>query len=187
MSVLVALQGGVASTDFTGSWTQAAASWSATLAETDTSTASWTQAAASWSATAAETLTSTASFVQAAATWAATDAEVIDSTGAWVQAAATWHALAASADNSFTGAWTQTAATWDATADTPLPTGGTGGKFGPRVIQRRAGREPEPIPEPVAMYAAFVQPPASWRAEMDTFDPYALFLLTDEPALIGAR
>lgn len=93
------------------------------------------------------------------------------------------------ADRTFTGSWTQAPATWAATVTVPVPTGGTGGKFGPVRLRQAIRRPAEPIvvAEALVFTAAFVQEPASWRAEMDTYDPDLLFLLFDEPALIGAR
>lgn len=213
MGLLLFWQAGAAPTDFTGSWTQPAASWAATTAAALTSTgaftqatatwsasaaedvaaaAAWAQAAASWDVSLAETLTATASWAQDAASWSASAAQSLDATASFVQAAASWDALADSADNSFTGSWLQAAASWDAVADTPLPTGGQVGhlralRFDTPLRRRPPRTEVDHLPEHIGSVAVFVQPAASWHAEMDTYDPDALFLLFDEPALIGAR
>ena len=161
----------------TASLTQAAASWSATASEEFPATGSWTQAAASWSADAAQVFPSTATFVQSAATWAASAAEEFATSATFAQEPATWSATASQVFTG-TGAWEQTAS-WAAVADTTVPRA----PHGAALVTGPA----RPYVTRTSMAATFVQPAASWRADMDTYEPLALFLLTDEPALIGAR
>jgi hypothetical protein len=57
-------------------------------------TGAWTQAAASWTATGAESLDAVAAFVQAPASWQAADSDLVTATGEWAQQPASWLAFA---------------------------------------------------------------------------------------------
>jgi hypothetical protein len=145
MSLLLLFRGEAAAggVTATATWTQAAASWSATAKETIPATATWTQDA-SWAATAKEAVRGTATWGQTAQ-WAATGQVIQDVTG--------------------TATWEQSAS-WSAVGETPLPEPPPGAATvtgrGARIRPRR-----QPV---IVGTASFVQEPATWRAEMTVND-----------------
>lgn len=74
---------GAAPTTGTATWTQAAASWEATLSERIATSATFAQSA-SWDATASEELTATASLSQSGS-WSASSVEVFTASGSFYQ------------------------------------------------------------------------------------------------------
>jgi hypothetical protein len=171
--------------DATASFVQAPATWLAADSEIFNATATWDQAGATWAAVASLAFTATGSFDQAAAAWSAVVAETFDATATWDQSAATWDATGnQTSDRDFTASWFQTQS-WDAAVTGPAAEIPAESLSGARISG--PAKRYTIVPPPRAMRASFVQQPASWRAETDTYDPYALYLLTDEPVLIGAR
>jgi hypothetical protein len=95
--------------------------------------------------------TGTAEWEQAPASWAATAAESYTATASWVQPAASWQASESDLLTS-TASWEQAPASWAATATTAVE---------PPVVRFPLRVRPQRFTE-----SAFVQPAASWRAEM---------------------
>jgi hypothetical protein len=129
-----------------------------------TATATWTQAAASWSATAKETIPGTATWSQDAS-WAATAKEAVRGTATWGQTASWDAAGQVIQDVTGTATWEQSAS-WSAVGETPLPEPPPGAAT---VTGRGARIRPRRQPVMVGT-ASFAQRPASWRAEMDVSD-----------------
>lgn len=138
--------GGAPPVTGTATFTQAAATWEATLSERIAATATFAQTA-SWDATATERLTATAEWVQEPATWAADSLvanpvtgtatftqepaawaaegqEAFEATASFLQAPAAW---AATTTESFTavGEWIQDAASWQASQSQDVTATGT--------------------------------------------------------------
>lgn len=177
--ILLTQQGAAASFDFTASFSQAAAGWDATASETYTSTAAFAQVAATWAAVASEAFAATGSFVQAAAAWSAVASETLAATATWTQAAASWDASAnQTSDRDVVATFDQATGSWEATVSGPAQTGGMGGRYGPRIIERTVRRVvAPPLPEPVAAVAEFSQAPASWAAVLSQTDDEIAILL----------
>jgi hypothetical protein len=167
--ILLTQQSAAASFDFSATFAQAPASWSATDAETFSSTASFAQVAATWAAVASEAFSATGSFSQAAAAWASIASETFASSGTWTQAAGSWAGTVdQTSDRTSVATFDQQAASWDASLDIPLALGGTGGKFGPVRLRQR---EVILVVPAIALDGAFVQPTAGWAANAERIQP----------------
>jgi hypothetical protein len=150
----------------TATFAQAAGAWSATAAETITSTATYAQTAA-WAGTAAETLATSGTWTQTAS-WSATAAESIATVATFAQSA-TWAADAA-ASYPTTAAFDQSAASWAATAGEALPTTGA---------WTQTAAWSAVAAEAIASEASFEQT-QTWRA-VSTDAAYAALVVSDSP------
>lgn len=163
----------------TGSFTQAAATWSANESEAVPGTAVFDQAAATWAAVELESIPATASWAQAAAVWAAAASEGVGSTAAFVQAAAAWAAVVSEAETG-TASWAQAAAAWDAV-------GLLSAALGPSDVRGRQGGLPldaAVVTHPAirrrtrqAIRVRIEQAPATFAAALDVDDDEAALLV----------